>query len=150
MCAGTGIQHSEMNPSTAEAVHLLQIWILPLEKNLPPSYGQKAFDIAAMQNQWCCVVAPESVSEKAVTSHQNICLYQAQLEPGKLLSVEVSDTRMAWLQVATGDILMADRHFEAGTGIGFTQPGHTTLTATKPATLLWFDLPHSEKIRLQG
>lgn len=147
MCAGTGIEHSEINPSADEDVHLLQIWIIPPKKNLPPRYGQQAFE--PVMNEWQCVVAPmddEHVANNVIRAHQDVRLYRGMIEPGQQLAVDNPNGRMAWLHVAEGELTTNNTNLTAGDGLGITQQHRLTLTNTgeNQAMVLWFDLPEAD------
>src|SRR5260370_13418436 len=108
MSAGTGILHSEFNPSQAEPVHFLQIWIIPDRAGLPPSYEQKSFPIDRRRGQLRLVAAPDG-RDGTVTVHQDARLFVANLEAGEGVVHEIEHGRGLWLQLARG-IVPADRH----------------------------------------
>ena len=74
MSAGTGVRHSEFNPSDTEPTHFLQIWILPEQEGLPPSYEQRAFPEADRRGTLRLVAARDG-QDGAVTVHQDVRLY---------------------------------------------------------------------------
>lgn len=117
MSAGFGITHSEYNPSTIEPVHFLQIWIVPEEKNLPPSYEQKKFGLNQTHNQLCLVAANEE-NEEIIRIHQDVRLYQSILDCSRCLSYTLDKSRAVWIQVAQGSVMVNDNLLMAGDGLG--------------------------------
>src|SRR5690606_16878201 len=104
--AGTGIRHSEFNPSADEPVHLYQIWLLPERRGLTPSYEQKAFDAAERHNAWQLVASPDA-SGGSLAIHQDARLYLANLEAGRQLIRATDRDRKLWLQVLKGTVEVA-------------------------------------------
>jgi hypothetical protein len=141
MSAGTGVTHSEFNPSQTERAHLLQIWILPDQRGLAPSYEQKVFQPAVFRNQWH-LIGSKNPQKDAVKIHQDVHLYAARLDPGKILDFELKSVRFAWVQVAKGTIQMNDRYsLKAGDGAGISKENKMTVKALQnEAELLLFDL----------
>lgn len=117
MSAGFGITHSEYNPSTVDPVHFLQIWIVPEEKNLPPSYEQKKFGLNQTHNQLCLVAANEE-NEEIIRIHQDVRLYQSILDCSRCLSYTLDKSRAVWIQVAQGSVMVNDNLLMAGDGFG--------------------------------
>jgi len=103
MTAGTGVLHSEMNPSAERPVHLLQIWIVPERRGLPPSYEQRHFPLAARRGRLCTLAARDG-RDGAVTIHQDASLATALLGPGESVTHALAPGRAAWLQVARGQV----------------------------------------------
>src|SRR5262249_32141832 len=115
MTAGTGVVHSEQNPSPDEAVHLLQIWILPEEEGLAPSYEQKTFPPGARRNE-LVTVAPGDGREGSVTVPQDVTLRLARLDAGRSVAHALAPGRGAWVQVARGEVSIGDQKLRAGDG----------------------------------
>lgn len=103
MSAGTGVLHSELNPSAGQAVHLLQIWIVPESRGLQPGYEQRRFSTAVRRGRLCTLAARDG-RDGAVTIHQDATLASALLAPGESVSHELAPGRAAWLQVARGSV----------------------------------------------
>lgn len=139
MSAGSGIRHSEFNPSESEPVHLYQIWLLPREKNLTPSYAQKAFDPAGRQNQWQLVASPEG-SDGSLTIQQDARILLATLDLDHKLVHEIAPHRHAWLQVLRGSIQLGNSVLSAGDGVGLSEEPGMDVSALQPAELMLFDL----------
>jgi len=139
MTAGSGIRHSEFNPSSDEPVHLLQIWILPDQKNLSPSYEQKAFAEDEKHNRLRLIAARDG-RDGAVTIHQDADVYAARLEPGKSFSHPIAAGRLAWLQVIQGEIDVNHHALMAGDGAAAQDEFLLEIEAQSPTELLLFDL----------
>lgn len=116
MSAGTGIVHSEFNPSLKEPVHFLQIWILPDKKGLTPSYEQKAFSRDKMLNKLCLIVSPEGKDE-SFKINQDAKMYQTIIETDKTVTFDLPEKRKIWIQVALGAIEVNKEIMEAGDGL---------------------------------
>jgi quercetin 2,3-dioxygenase len=140
MSAGTGVTHSEFNPSPVEPVHFLQIWILPERVGLPPSYEQRAFPAAEKQGT-LRLVASRDGREGSVTIHQAVDLYTSVLAPGETVTHRLAPGRHAWVQVARGVLTLNDTALSAGDGAAVSEEALLTLTATAQAEVLLFDLP---------
>lgn len=141
MSAGFGITHSEYNPSTVNPVHFLQIWIMPEERNLPPSYEQKKFGLNQTHNQLCLVAANEE-NEEIIRVHQDVRLYQSILDCSRCLSYTLKKSRAVWIQVAQGSIMVNDNLLMAGDGFGiWDEDRQITIQGTDDRTnFLLFDL----------
>ncbi|MBW4518311.1 MAG: pirin family protein [Scytolyngbya sp. HA4215-MV1] len=139
MTAGTGIFHSEFNPSRAEAVHLLQIWILPDQQNLEPGYEQVEFPLEERSGKFRLIAAPNG-REGAVTIHQDVNLYAATLNAGDALTYELAPARHAWLQVARGEVTLDGHHLQTGDAAAISEPALLKLSTDTSAEVLLFDL----------
>ncbi len=143
MSAGTGVTHSEHNRSGAEPVHLLQIWILPQQKGLAPSYEQRAFPAGERRGKLRLLAAPGSrkdAHDGAVTIHQDAALYSALLEPGESVTHRLKPSRHAWLQVARGAVELNGTPLAAGDGAAVSQEETLEIRASAPSEILLFDL----------
>jgi quercetin 2,3-dioxygenase len=140
MSAGTGVLHSEYNASKTEPVHLLQIWILPEQAGISPSYEQAYFAPAERQGQ-LRLIGSRDGREGSVTIHQDVSLYAAILAAGESVSYQSAANRALWLQVAKGAIALNDQPLTAGDGAAITAAEALTITSTAADTeLLLFDL----------
>jgi len=137
MSAGTGIAHSEYNHSETDPVHFLQIWIVPEEDGLKPSYEQKEFNI---RNDRLQLMGSRDGREGSVTIHQDVDLYGSLLSAGKSVSHEIQPGRKVWIQVVKGTISANGQHLAAGDGLGLLEAGPLTVSAGEPAEFLLFDL----------
>jgi redox-sensitive bicupin YhaK (pirin superfamily) len=139
MSAGTGITHSEFNGSKTEAVHFLQIWIIPSRKELPPSYEQRNFPTEERRGRLRLVAAPAGESD-AVALHQDAKLYLGALRPGEEVVHRVDAGRGIWLQVARGDVLLNGTAMRAGDGAAVEDESAVEVKAVSDAEVLLFDL----------
>ena len=140
MSAGTGIAHSEFNGSTTEPVHFLQIWILPNQTGIKPSYEQKHFSLSEKQGKLRLVASPDG-RDNSVTIHQDANLYVAVLNRGDRVNHVSDQNRSIWLQIARGSVEMNSQTLSAGDGVGITQETDIQLAATSDNTeILLFDL----------
>jgi redox-sensitive bicupin YhaK (pirin superfamily) len=139
MSAGTGVRHSEFNPSNIEPTHFLQIWILPEQENMPPSYEQRTFP-AADRRGTLQLVASHDGQDGTVTVHQDVRLYIAALEAGEELTHRLADDRHAWVQVVRGVVLLNGTPLTAGDGAAVNEEAVLQFRSTDAAELLLFDL----------
>ncbi len=140
MTAGTGVSHSEFNASDAEPVHLLQIWIVPNQQSLPPSYEDKFFTDEQKRNQWC-LLASENADENSLKVHQDMALFAAKLSERNQLDYVLKQSRSAYLQVASGGVEIDGKPLNAGDAAMFTAAESIHISATNDAEILLFDLP---------
>ena len=119
MTAGSGILHSEFNPSATEPVHFLQIWIIPNLQGLQPSYEQRKITAKKIKNKWGLLVSP-GAEDDSVQIHQDAYLYQTNIEAEKKINFELSSRRMYWLQTAGGSIEVQDLMLVAGDGLAIS------------------------------
>lgn len=139
MSAGTGITHSEFNPSKTEPVHFLQIWIIPDRTSLPPGYEQKTFPIEERRGQLRLVAAPDG-RDGAVTLHQDARLFIASLASGETVVHAVGRGRGVWLQVARGILALNGTEMREGDGAAAENEAALEITADTDTELLLFDL----------
>ncbi|HEX2570572.1 MAG TPA: pirin family protein [Polyangia bacterium] len=139
MSAGTGVLHSEYNPSRDEPTHFLQIWLLPARRGLEPSYEQKHFTDEERRNQLRLVASPTG-QDGAVKVHQDVLLYSALLDEGAALEKRLGAGRHAWLQVARGAVLLGHERLAAGDGAAVSEEEALTVRALTPSEILLFDL----------
>ena len=139
MSAGTGIRHSEFNPSKDEAVHLLQIWILPNRQGVTPSYEQKRIEPAELNGKLRCVASPDG-RDGSVMIHQDAHVYAAHLNNNEITHVFAQERR-AWLQVARGTAKLNGIPLHAGDGAGIEAESALRLSVEDSAEVLLFDLP---------
>jgi len=139
MSAGTGISHSELNPSKTEPVHFLQIWILPHEQKLPPSYEQRAFDLEKNRGRWILLASGDG-RDGAVTVHQDVALSVARLLPGQQATYRLKPGRHAWAQAARGAAALNGATLGAGDGAAASGEEILEIKAVEEAEVLLFDL----------
>jgi quercetin 2,3-dioxygenase len=139
MTAGTGITHSEFNNSPSEAVHLLQIWIIPDTVGLTPSYEQKAFPTAEKQGK-LRLVASRDGRDGSVTINQDLNLYIGLLAGDEQISYHVEIDRSVWLHVAQGEVTINDQILTAGDAIAYPGGSQLELSSSSNGEILLFDL----------
>ena len=140
MSAGTGVVHSETNPSTTEPLHLLQIWILPQSRGIAPGYAQQPVPAADPATGLALVAAPAGRGG-AVPLHQDASLYVARLAAGGRAQLALAAGRRAWVQVARGSVQVNGQALAAGDGAGLTSESRVELHAPEGTETLVFDLP---------
>ena len=138
MAAGSGVRHSEFNPSQEEASHLLQIWIQPDEKNVKPRYAEKSLRNA--ETGKLHLVTSKSGRDGSIAIHQDADLWLGKLEAGQKLSQPLANGRHAWLHVAEGEIVLNGKTLAGGDAAAVDGETKLTLSANKPSQVLLFDL----------
>jgi redox-sensitive bicupin YhaK (pirin superfamily) len=137
MTAGTGIRHSEFNPSEKTTVHMLQIWLLPEKKGLKPTYEQKNF---TANGSGLRLVAARDGRHGAVTVNQDVNLYAGRLNKGEKVEHKLDRGRHGWIQVAKGEIVLNGHRLQAGDAAALSEEPSVLVTAQSPAEFLLFDL----------
>jgi quercetin 2,3-dioxygenase len=140
MTAGTGIRHSEFNPSATEPVHFYQIWILPDRTGHAPSYDQRSLPAAERQGRLQLVASPDG-RENSLTIHQDAEIYLSTLARGEQVTQAVRPRRFGWLQVLRGSVQLNGVTLEAGDGAAIGEETALTVRAVGPAEVMLFDLP---------
>ena len=139
MSAGTGIRHSEFNASAQEEAHLLQIWLLPREKSLPPGYEQKHIAAEEMQGRFRVVASPDG-REGSVTVHQDTAIYAARLDSVDTADLALTPGRRAWLQVARGAVELKGYPMQQGDAALLQHETQVQIRALESTEVLLFDL----------
>jgi len=140
MSAGTGVRHSEFNASDANPVHFLQIWIMPNENGLEPSYEEKNFSSEIEQNKLILVGSADG-RDNSVTIHQDVNLYLGSLGQGDCLTHEIADNRAVWLQVVKGEIALNDKPLQAGDGVAIADEAEIAIACkSADSEILLFDM----------
>jgi len=140
MTAGTGVQHSEFNPSPGEEVRFLQIWIEPERTGLTPSYEQRAFPSDEMRNRWR-IVASHDGRDDSLKVHQDVSIYRAQLAGGKSVQHSIQPDRQAWIQVIEGTVEVNGQRLAEGDGAAIERPGEVIVAGAGDwSDVLLFDL----------
>jgi redox-sensitive bicupin YhaK (pirin superfamily) len=139
MSAGTGISHSEYNPSKADPVRFLQIWIIPETQGLKPEYEQHSFDLDKNLGGWVQIAARQP-RDGAVKVHQDVEVAAARLTAGQQATYRVKPGRHAWVQVAVGTALLNGAALAEGDGAAVSGEEIVEVAATEGTELLLFDL----------
>ncbi|HEV7803229.1 MAG TPA: pirin family protein [Burkholderiales bacterium] len=140
MSAGSGVRHSEFNPSPDEPVHFLQIWIQPSERGIPPSYEQKRFDAGAKRGRLRLIAAPDA-REGSVTLHQDALVYAGLFDGDETAVHAVGAGRRAYVHVARGKIKVNGEALAAGDGAKLTGVTEVKVDKGEGAEVILFDLP---------
>ncbi len=140
MSAGTGVVHSEMNPSRTEPVHFLQIWIVPDRAGHRPGYEQKAFSESDRRGK-LRLVASRDGRDGSVTLQQDASVYAGLLEPGERVAHQQRPGRHSWVHVARGSVDLNGQTLREGDGAATSDEQRLDLTAKDSSEVLLFDLP---------
>jgi len=140
MSAGTGVQHSEYNASSAEQVHLLQIWILPSRNGIRPGYEQKTFPESEKLGKLRLVASPDG-ADGSVTIHQDARIYASILDPGNSATHALAPGRHAWVHVASGELELNGKTLGSGDAAAVSAEDSIRFTGKEKTELLLFDLP---------
>lgn len=138
MRAGSGVVHSEYNPSATEPTHFLQIWIVPGARGLKPAYGQHRFDCERVANGFV-LLASRDGRDASVSLQQDVDLWVTRLDGQVGRTFDLRAGRSAWIQVARGSLVVNGRVLVAGDGAAITDE-MITLTNGEQAEVLLFDL----------
>jgi len=139
MSAGSGVTHSEYNPSADEPVSLLQIWIQPREQNLTPSYTEWQPSDEQLQQSKMLIISADG-REQSATIQQDISIYKLQLKAGETINHDLAENRGAWLQLIKGSVNVAGETLLAGDAISTEDAGEITISALSEVEALLFDL----------
>lgn len=138
--AGTGMAHSEYNPSPDQLVHFLQIWIQPGQRGGEPRYEQKTFSEEERRNALRLVTSPDG-RDGSTTIRQDASIYATLLAPQQQVHHDLAPGRAAWLHVARGEIDLDGQVLRDGDGAAVTDEPALTLTGRRNSEVLLFDLP---------
>jgi redox-sensitive bicupin YhaK (pirin superfamily) len=137
MAAGTGVLHSEYNP-TKDPAHFLQIWIVPDKTGYKPGYGEKSY--AAAQPGELNLVASKSGRDGSIAINQDTDLWLAKFSDGEVLKHQIQRNRHAWVQVAEGSVALNGKLLEAGDGAAVSEESALEFAGKGKAQVLLFDL----------
>jgi quercetin 2,3-dioxygenase len=139
MSAGTGVTHSEFNPSNQAPVHLLQIWIFPSEKNLTPSYQQKHFPVEQKQGKLQLIISPAGTAN-SLTIHQDVRVYAGCFDGSESDTLILGPNRSGYVHVARGEIEVGNQRLQAGDAVACEKETQLVLNNGKHAEVIAFDL----------
>ena len=143
MSAGTGVQHSERNPSHSEEVRLLQIWIMPEHRDAAPSYDERRFEVEERAGR-LRVVASQNGREGSVSIDADVSLYAGLFAPGDRAELALAPRRHVWVQVVSGDVDVevagGVTRLQRGDGAAVSDESRVGLEAIKESEVLVFDL----------
>lgn len=138
MAAGSGVMHSEFNPSADEATHLLQIWIQPNRRGVTPRYAERSFSTAT--TGILHKVASPTGDSGSIAIHQDAELWLAKVEAGQTVTHSVGVGRHVWLHVAEGEVRIGSSTLKSGDALAITEPCTLSIQASAPTQLLLFNL----------
>ena len=136
--AGSGVEHSEFNPSRTEAARFLQIWIKPDEKGVKPRYAER--NLAKAETGKLHLVASKTGRDGSIEIHQDAELLLAKLEPGQTVKHSLAAGRHAWVHVAEGDVTLNGKKLSGGDAAGLSDESLLEISAAKSSQVLLFDL----------
>jgi hypothetical protein len=138
MAAGTGVQHSEFNPSKTDPLRLLQIWIQPDEKGVTPRYAER--NLAKAETGKLHLVASKTGRDGSMEIHQDADLLLGKLEAGQSVKHALAKNRHAWVHVAEGEVNIYGTKLAGGDAVGISEESVLDISAAKPSQVLLFDL----------
>jgi quercetin 2,3-dioxygenase len=139
MSAGAGITHAEFNASRDQPCHFMQIWIMPSQQGLSPSYEQKEIDPKAIINKFARIASSEPQPNE-VRLVQDAEIWAAKLDADVEAIHNLAPGRRAWVQVTKGEVSVDTERLSAGDGAAVTDQAHVALRSRTPAEILLFDL----------
>lgn len=139
MSAGTGVRHSEFNPSASEPVHLYQIWLLPKSRGIQPSYEQKFFAEDEKHGRLRLVASPDG-ADGSLTIHQDARVYLSTLNTNESVRHEIQTGRHAWLQVLRGRVKVNGTELETSDGLAVSDESGINIVGEQAAEIMLFDL----------
>jgi quercetin 2,3-dioxygenase len=138
--AGTGIFHSEFNPSSSDPVHLYQIWLKPDRVGHQPHYDQKKFPIEGRQGRWQTIISPDGRDE-SLPIQQNSTIHLAKLGSGESIQYPFEPNRYGWLQVLRGEVKLGSSVLREGDGVAISNEPTLQLESNLASEVMLFDLP---------
>jgi redox-sensitive bicupin YhaK (pirin superfamily) len=138
--AGSGIEHSEFNPSRVAPVHFYQIWLFPAKRGLTPSYEQKTFSDAEKQGKLRLVASPDG-REGSLLINQDARVFLSALDADQEVRHELVSGRHAWLQVLRGSIDLNGQTLATSDGAAVSNETELSIRGREAAEVMFFDLP---------
>jgi len=139
MTAGTGVEHSEKNPSHKEHVHFYQIWIIPEKNGLTPGYEQKHFTAEQKKGDWLLFASPDGSSE-SLKIHQDVKLWATIIEESNERTYDLDINRHAWVQITRGEVELNGKALFESDGAAISAETSLHFKANKESEILLFDL----------
>ncbi len=139
MSAGTGVYHSEFNPSESESVHLLQIWFLPDEIDIKPVYSQKAFSAEERKNKLRLLLSQGGRND-SLKINQDVDYYGSLLDEGHKLTLTPQPNRLQWVQLAKGGLNVNGTDMREGDGLAISDESEINILANMDSEFLFFDM----------
>jgi redox-sensitive bicupin YhaK (pirin superfamily) len=139
MSAGTGVMHSEYNPSPAELVHFVQIWIEPSQRGIRPGYEERQFDASSKRGRLCLIASPDG-REGSVTIHQDAMLFAGLFDGDESAVHKPAPGRRAYVHLARGEARVNGQLLRAGDALKATGEREIRIEHGAGAEVLLFDL----------
>lgn len=139
MSAGSGVTHSEFNASQRDPVHFLQIWLLPQQRGIKPSYEQKTFGPEEKNGRLRLVASPDG-RDGSTTIHTDALVYAGLFDAGHSAELPLAPERHAWVQVARGKVHVNGHALQAGDGVALSSEASVRIDSGDGAEVLVFDL----------
>ncbi|CAJ0725379.1 MULTISPECIES: pirin family protein [Ralstonia] len=140
MTAGTGVRHSEFNHAQDQTTHFLQIWVLPAQMSLTPSYEERHFDAAAKRGKLALIASADG-RDGSVEVHQDMALYAGRFDGAEAATLSLADGRRAYVHVVRGKVSVNGRALTGGDAAKLTHETAVTLSDGEDSEVLVFDLP---------
>lgn len=140
MTAGTGVAHSEFNPSAEHPVHLLQMWLRPAQEGLKPSYEQRRFTREQRAGALLPIASGQGLGE-AVKIYQDATFYVSSLQPGQQVAHRLGEGRRAFLYLIEGELSVNGRQLKQSDQARISGETHLQIVATEPSEMILIDLP---------
>lgn len=137
--AGTGIEHSEFNPSSTTPVHFYQIWLTPNQKGVDPSYDQRRFADAELNGKVRLVASPTG-EQNSIPIHSDARVYLSKLAHDQSVELELAMGRFGWLQVLRGSVTVSGNLLHTSDAVAISEETKVTMTANSNAEVMFFDL----------
>ena len=139
MSAGTGVRHSEFNPSAADGTHFLQIWIEPAVRGIAPGYEEKTFSDADKRGRLRLIASADG-REGSVTIHQDARLFAGLFDGDESATQPLAAGRRAYVHVARGEVTVNGQPLLAGDALKLSGEGSVRIESGRGAEVLVFDL----------
>jgi quercetin 2,3-dioxygenase len=139
MTAGTGIRHSEYNPSKTEPVRFLQIWVIPEQTGLAPGYEQKSFPEAERRGR-LRLIGSRDARDGSLRIQQDVDLYAMLLDKDEQTSHAVRPGRAVWIQIVKGELTVNDEVLRTGDGMAAVAVDRLEIASPSHAEALVFDM----------
>ena len=143
MSAGTGIRHSEFNPSKTDLVHFLQIWIVPEQKQVAPRYQQVHFDEARKRGRLCLIISPDGQGG-SLSVYQDVKVFAGLFNETESAELEIGANRYAYVHVARGNLDINGIRLKEGDGVRIREERVLRFTEGNNAEVLVFNLRPNE------
>ena len=144
MSAGTGVTHSEFNPSSERPTHFLQIWLIPARMRIEPGYEQKYFDPEIKRGTLKLLVSPDG-RNGSISANTDALVYASLLDAGESVTYEIPAGRLAYVHVAKGSVTAGGRRLSAGDGATIDTGDRVEFVGDEGGEMLLFDLPGDRK-----